>query len=41
MYQRGRLCANLLWFDLDVLSESAASAKLLLLTNYRPEYRHE
>ena len=26
---------------LDVLSESVASAKLLLLTNYRPEYRHE
>ena len=26
---------------LDVLSESIASAKLLLLTNYRPEYRHE
>jgi predicted ATPase len=24
-----------------VLSESVASAKLLLLTNYRPEYRHE
>ena len=26
---------------LDVLSESVASAKILLLTNYRPEYRHE
>src|SRR5262245_62207569 len=26
---------------LDVLSESVASAKVLLLTNYRPEYRHE
>jgi predicted ATPase len=26
---------------LDVLSESVASAKLLLVTNYRPEYRHE
>jgi hypothetical protein len=24
-----------------VLTESVASAKLLLLTNYRPEYRHE
>jgi predicted ATPase len=35
------------WIDdetqgfLDVLSESVASAELLLLTNYRPEYRHE
>src|SRR5229473_2253650 len=26
---------------LDTLSESVASAKILLLTNYRPEYRHE
>ena len=26
---------------MDVLSESLASAKILLLTNYRPEYRHE
>jgi predicted ATPase len=38
---------DLHWIDgetqgfLDVLSESMASAKLLLLTNYRPEYRHE
>jgi class 3 adenylate cyclase len=38
---------DLHWIDgetqgfLDVLSESLASAKLLLLTNYRPEYRHE
>ncbi len=38
---------DLHWIDgetqgfLDVLSESVASAKLLLLTNYRPEYRHE
>ena len=37
---------DLHWIDsetqgfLDVLSESVASAKLLLLTNYRPEYRH-
>ena len=38
---------DLHWVDsetqafLDVLSESIASARLLLLTNYRPEYRHE
>ncbi|MBI3757625.1 MAG: AAA family ATPase [Deltaproteobacteria bacterium] len=38
---------DLHWIDgetqgfLDVLTESVASAKLLLLTNYRPEYRHE
>ncbi|MBI3756407.1 MAG: hypothetical protein HY267_00370, partial [Deltaproteobacteria bacterium] len=38
---------DLHWIDgetqgfLDVLSESVASACLLLLTNYRPEYRHE
>src|SRR4030095_11759624 len=38
---------DLHWIDsdtqgfLDVLSESVASAKLLLLTTYRPEYRHE
>ncbi|HEV8717847.1 MAG TPA: adenylate/guanylate cyclase domain-containing protein, partial [Candidatus Binatia bacterium] len=37
---------DLHWIDsetqglLDVLSESVASARLLLLTNYRPEYRH-
>jgi tetratricopeptide (TPR) repeat protein len=38
---------DLHWIDgetqgvLDVLSESIASAKLLVLTNYRPEYKHE
>ncbi|MBI3249453.1 MAG: AAA family ATPase [Deltaproteobacteria bacterium] len=38
---------DLHWIDgetqgfLDVLSESVASAKVLLLVNYRPEYRHE
>ena len=38
---------DLHWIDgetqgfLDVLSESLASAHLLLLVNYRPEYRHE
>ena len=38
---------DLHWIDsetqgfLDVLSESVASAPILLLTNYRPEYRHE
>src|SRR5262249_28066263 len=38
---------DLHWIDgetqgfLDTLSESVASAKLLLLTIYRPEYRHE
>jgi class 3 adenylate cyclase/predicted ATPase len=38
---------DLHWIDgetqgfLDVLSESVASAKILLLANYRPEYRHE
>ncbi|MBI3797001.1 MAG: AAA family ATPase, partial [Deltaproteobacteria bacterium] len=37
---------DLHWIDsetqgfLDVLSESVASARILLLTNYRPEYRH-
>jgi class 3 adenylate cyclase/predicted ATPase len=38
---------DLHWIDsetqgfLDVLNESVASAKILLLVNYRPEYRHE
>jgi len=38
---------DLHWIDsetqgfLDVLSESVASTKVLLLVNYRPEYRHE
>jgi class 3 adenylate cyclase len=38
---------DLHWIDtetqgvLDTLSESVAGAKILLLTNYRPEYRHE
>ena len=38
---------DLHWIDsetqgfLDALSESVASAQLLLLMNYRPEYRHE
>jgi class 3 adenylate cyclase len=38
---------DLHWIDsetqgfLDTLSESVASAKILLLMNYRPEYRHE
>ena len=38
---------DLHWIDsetqgfLDMLSESMASARILLLTNYRPEYRHE
>ena len=38
---------DLHWIDsetqgfLDVLSEGVASAKILLLVNYRPEYRHE
>jgi predicted ATPase/class 3 adenylate cyclase len=38
---------DLHWIDsetqglLDMLSESVASARLLLLVNYRPEYRHE
>jgi class 3 adenylate cyclase/predicted ATPase len=38
---------DLHWIDtetqgfLDVLSESVASARVLLLVNYRPEYRHE
>jgi class 3 adenylate cyclase/predicted ATPase len=38
---------DLHWLDsetqgfLDTLSESVASARILLLTNYRPEYRHE
>src|SRR5918912_993912 len=41
------LFEDLHWIDgetqgfLDVLSESVASARILLLTNYRPEYRHE
>src|ERR1044071_2004048 len=38
---------DLHWIDsetqgfLDALCESVASARILLLTNYRPEYRHE
>src|SRR5262249_56126264 len=38
---------DLHWIDsetqgfLDALSESIASTRILLLTNYRPEYRHE
>ena len=38
---------DLHWIDsetqgfLDLLSESVASTRILLLTNYRPEYRHE
>src|SRR5207249_5584417 len=38
---------DLHWIDtetqgfVDTLSESVASARILLLTNYRPEYRHE
>src|SRR6185295_16730441 len=38
---------DLHWIDsetqgfLDTLSEGIASAKILLLVNYRPEYRHE
>ena len=38
---------DLHWIDsetqgfLDTLSEGMASAKILLLVNYRPEYRHE
>src|SRR5262249_36020338 len=38
---------DLHWIDtetqgvLDVLAESVATAKVLLLVNYRPEYRHE
>src|SRR5207249_9245142 len=38
---------DLHWIDtetqgfLDTLSESIASARILLLVNYRPEYRHE
>src|SRR5262249_39819729 len=38
---------DLHWIDtetqgfLDVLSESVANARILLLVNYRPEYRHE
>ena len=41
------VCEDLHWIDtetqgcLDVLAESLSSAKLLLLVNYRPEYRHE
>src|SRR5437867_2316962 len=41
------LLEDLHWLDtetqgfLDILSESVASARLLLLVNYRPEYRHE
>ena len=41
------LCEDLHWIDsetqgfLDTLGESVASAHLLLLVNYRPEYRHE
>src|SRR5215471_7707010 len=38
---------DLHWIDsetqgfLDILSESIASVRILLLVNYRPEYRHE
>jgi class 3 adenylate cyclase/predicted ATPase len=41
------LFEDLHWLDtetqafLDLLSESVASARILLLVNYRPEYRHE
>src|SRR5499426_3215585 len=41
------LFEDLHWIDtetqgfLDTLSDSVASAKVLLLVNYRPEYRHE
>ena len=41
------ICEDLHWIDsetqgfLDLLSESVASTRILLLTNYRPEYRHE
>ena len=41
------VCEDLHWIDtetqgfLDTLSESVASAHLLLLVNYRPEYQHE
>jgi class 3 adenylate cyclase/predicted ATPase len=40
------ICEDLHWFDgesqafLDVLVESVATARLLLLVNYRPEYHH-
>ena len=40
------ICEDLHWFDgesqafLDLLVESVATARLLLLVNYRPEYRH-
>ena len=40
------ICEDLHWLDtesqafLDVLVESVATARLLLLVNYRPEYRH-
>src|SRR5258707_888637 len=38
---------DLLWIDeqtqalLDLLADSVANARVLLLVNYRPEYRHE
>jgi class 3 adenylate cyclase/predicted ATPase len=41
------ICEDLHWIDtetqgfLDMLAESVATAKVLLLVNYRPEYRHE
>ena len=41
------ICEDLHWLDnetqafLSLLSESLANAKVLLLVNYRPEYRHE
>ncbi|MBI3800338.1 MAG: AAA family ATPase, partial [Deltaproteobacteria bacterium] len=41
------ICEDLHWLDnetqafLSLLSESLASARMLLLVNYRPEYRHE
>jgi len=40
------ICEDLHWFDgetqafLDLLVESVATARLLLLVNYRPEYQH-
>ena len=41
------ICEDLHWIDtetqgfLDSLTESVASANVILLTNYRPEYRHD
>src|SRR5207244_11164937 len=41
------LCEALHWIDeqtqalLDLLADSIANARVLLLVNYRPEYRHE